>query len=87
MTNKIVFILAEEGDEQSAAYVNGEYTVGEYYFSIESIVWTAKKLDPNVEIEYWEISQEMYQDLNGLPAQLPDHFVQSWDAIQKFLNP
>jgi hypothetical protein len=86
MTNKLVFILVEDSDQEDVAYINGEHTVGHYYFSLEAVEWTAKKLDPNIEIEYWEITREVTQELNGLPIQLPDDFIEAWSPVQKFLD-
>lgn len=86
MPNTLTFIFVEEGDEQDVAYINGEYTVGEYYFSTEAIEWTAKKIDPDIEIKYYSISREIAEDLNGFPTHLPNNFIENWNAVEQFHN-
>jgi len=84
MSNKLVVIICEALEECSVAYINGEYKVGEYYFSLEAIVWTAKALDPAVEIEIYSISEDAFYNLeDGYPSHLPDDFVNSWQ-LEKY---
>lgn len=76
--NTMVMIFCDDVDESSVAYINGKYTVGEYYFIHESIVQVAKALDPDIVIVEYDIPEEIYRELNGYPAKFTEDLVDTW---------
>jgi hypothetical protein len=77
---KAIFVDVENGDQTMVLYIDNQYVLGHYYLMMDGAIMLLKFIQPDIEIEYYIIPFDIYENLNGFPDILSDNFIEEWEV-------